>query len=84
MTTQYWLAELDRYGNPTLTDGAHGDVAGANKAMYLIESMGLKKPGVRYAVAKVELTEPEPNGSTVNHSAVRQVNRARRVTRRPD
>lgn len=26
--TQYWLAELDRYDNPTLIDGAHSEEEG--------------------------------------------------------
>ena len=72
---QWWLAELDRYGNPALTDGAHGDRAGADRAAYLIESMGLGK-GRKFAVARVELTKPVPNSSGVNHDAVAEINRA--------
>lgn len=72
---QWWLAELDRYGNPALTDGAHGDRAGADRAAYLIESMGLGK-GRKFAVARVELTTPVPNSSGVNHEAVAEINRA--------
>lgn len=72
---QWWLAEIDRYGNPTLTDGAHGDRAAADRAAYLIESMGLGK-GRKFAVARVELTKPVPNSSGVNHDAVAEINRA--------
>ena len=72
---QWWLAELDRYGNPALTDGAHSDRAGADRAAYLIESMGLGK-GRKFAVARVELTTPVPNSSGVNHEAVAEINRA--------
>lgn len=73
--TQWWLAALDKYGNPTLTDGAHSDRDGADRAAYLIEAMSLS-PGERYAVAKVELTAPRPSGSGVNHDAIAQINRA--------
>lgn len=75
ITTQWWLAALDKYGNPTLTDGAHSDRDGADRAAYLIEAMGLS-PGARYAVAKVELTAPRPSGRGVNHDAIAQINRA--------
>lgn len=74
---QWWLAELDQYGNPRLTDGAHGDRAGADKAKYLIDAMHLAKPGTRHAVARVELSEPRPSPGGVDHEAVGLVNAAR-------
>ena len=43
--TQYWLAELDVHGNPTLTDGAHDDTDGANEALYLYKRLGFYKEG---------------------------------------
>jgi hypothetical protein len=72
---QWWLAELDQYGNPTLTDGMHSDRAGANRAFYLHGAFGFTK-GERYAVAKVELFEPVADGSGVNHEAVETVQAA--------
>jgi hypothetical protein len=66
---QYWLAELDQYDNPKLVDGSHDDRAGADKAMYLFNGLGFSK-GKRYAVAKIELSEPQPRGSDVNHEAL--------------
>ena len=66
---QWWLAELDQYGNPTLIDGAHGQRAGADQAFYLHSALGLAGSG-KYAVARVELSEPVADGSNVNHDAV--------------
>lgn len=68
--TQWWLAELDQYGNPELTDGAHSNRQGANKAMYLILGMHLSEPEKRYAVARVELFEAEPDSRGINHDAL--------------
>ncbi|WP_315125201.1 hypothetical protein [Comamonas antarctica] len=72
---QWWLATLDQYGNPTLTDGAHGDRAGADRAAYLIDALGVGG-AKKYAVARVELSEPQPSADGVNHEAVAQCNRA--------
>lgn len=38
-TPQYWLVELDQWGNPTLIDGSHSSPEGANKAAYIIQAM---------------------------------------------
>ncbi|SAJ95514.1 hypothetical protein UA18_02427 [Burkholderia multivorans] len=67
---QWWLAELDQYGNPKLSDGAHRERAGADKAMYLIKNLGLDNKGKRWAVARVELSEPRPSANGVNMEAV--------------
>ncbi|WP_155257350.1 MULTISPECIES: hypothetical protein [Burkholderia] len=67
---QWWLAELDQYGNPKLSDGAHSERAGADKAMYLIKNLGLDTKGKRWAVARVELSEPRPSANGVNMEAV--------------
>lgn len=69
-SVQWWLAELDQYGNPKLSDGAHSERAGADKAMYLIKNLGLDNKGKRWAVARVELSEPQPSADGVNHDAV--------------
>ena len=74
---QWWLAELDRYGNAKLVDGQHSGRAGADKAMYLIKALHLDA-GRRYAVARVELSEPKPSGEGVNHEAIKTLNDARR------
>ncbi len=75
---QYWLAELDQYGNPKMIDGAHSTRAGANKAAYLIRAMGLGKPDRHFAVAKVELSDCVPSSKGANHSAILEINMARR------
>lgn len=77
METQYWLAELDQYGNPTLIDGAHSNARGANQAAFLIGAMRLGKPNRRFAVAKVELSECIPSAAGVNLEAVRTINTAK-------
>ncbi|HEM8998856.1 TPA: hypothetical protein U2T46_000891 [Burkholderia cenocepacia] len=69
-SVQWWLAELDQYGNPKLSDGAHSERAGADKAMYLIKNLGLDNKGKRWAVARVELSEPRPSADDVNQDAV--------------
>ena len=76
-TPQYWLAELDGNGNPTLVDGSHSDAEGANQAAYLIRSMKLGRPGRVFAIAKVELSECIPTDRGVNKGAVDTINQAR-------
>ncbi len=51
---QWWLAELDRYGNPRLCDGAHSERTGAERAMYLYKCLGLEK-GMQYGICRVEM-----------------------------
>lgn len=69
---QWWLAELDQYGNPSLIDGAHEDRHGADQAAYLIRSIGLGGGRARrFAVARVELIEVnESNHGIVNDEAI--------------
>lgn len=76
ISTQWWLAELDRYGNPDLIDGAHDDAEGANQAAYLIRAMHLGDPNRKFAVAKVELFECVPTDKGVNHEAIATINGA--------
>lgn len=52
MKTQWWLAELDMHGNPKLTDGAHSVRAGAEKALTLMQRLGLAKDR-HFAIAEV-------------------------------
>ena len=75
---QWWLAELDRYGNAKLVDGQHSGRAGADKAMYLIKALHLDD-GQRYAVARVELSEPKPSGEGVNNEAIKTLREIKRV-----
>lgn len=78
-TVQWWLAELDQYGNPKLIDGAHSTPAAVNKAAYLIKSLHLGYADRRFAVARVELTECIPSDNGVNHAAIAQLNSTRRL-----
>jgi hypothetical protein len=55
---QWWLVELDRYDNCVrMVDGAHSEAEGANKAAYLIKSLGalIGSEKRKFAVAKIEL-----------------------------
>lgn len=62
---QYWLAELDRYGNPTLIDGAHATRYGAERGLHIRQRLGFDS-GKRYAVACVTLSEAsqQPEATT--------------------
>ena len=75
MEVQYWLAELDQYGNPKLIDGAHSSADGANQAAWLIGAMNLGGDRPRkFAVARVEISECVPTAAGVNLEAVRTIN----------
>ena len=73
MKTQWWLAELDMHGNPRLTDGAHGQRAGAEEALTLIQRMGLANER-RFAIAEVRLTEPTGEHGPLNDEAIATLN----------
>lgn len=76
MSAQWWLAELDQYGNPKLIDGAHSRRSAVNKAAHLIQALHLGTSNRRFAVARVELSECVPSSKGVNQSAVRTLNSA--------
>lgn len=73
MKTQWWLAELDMYGNPSLTDGAHGDRAGAEEALTIFKRLGLSGER-RFAIAEVRLSEPTGEHGPVNEEAIATLN----------
>jgi hypothetical protein len=66
---QWWLAELDEYDNPTLTDGAHSTEQGAHHALYLMQRLGLARDG-RFAVAHVFLLDAKPDPRGANEGAL--------------
>ncbi|MBR8137211.1 hypothetical protein [Burkholderia cenocepacia] len=66
---QWWLADLDQHGNPKLSDGAHSEREGADRAAYLHAALGLQRDR-KFAVARVELFEPAPRSDGVDHGAV--------------
>ncbi|WP_192246157.1 hypothetical protein [Mesorhizobium silamurunense] len=72
-TTQFWLAELDQYGNAKLTDGPHSDRAGVEQASYLMQRLGLDR-GKKYACAEVILTEVEAKSHGANEEALSALN----------
>lgn len=70
---QWWLATLDRYGNPTLCDGAHSERAGAEKAMYLYGRLGLSN-GARYGICRVEVFPAVAAARGANEAAISTLN----------
>lgn len=68
---QFWLAELDRYGNPTLIDGAHGEREGAEEALTLRRRLPmLSIDGRKFAIAEVLLSEPTGAHGPLNEEAL--------------
>lgn len=72
-TPQFWLAEIDQHGNPTLHDGSHETREGVEKAAYLMTRLGFSK-GKRYACAEVILTEVEAKPHDSNEEALSTLN----------
>lgn len=73
MGNQFWLAELDRYGNPKLVDGAHSERSGAEEAAAIIQRLGLASER-KYAVAEVVLTELTGEHPALNEEAIATLN----------
>lgn len=70
---QYWLADLDQYGNPTLVDGAHSDRGGAEEAATLLRRLGLA--GQRnFAVAEIRITALTGEHGTIDEQAIGTLN----------
>lgn len=70
---QWWLARLDRYGNPTLCDGAHSERAGAEKAMYLYQRLGMER-GQTYGICRVEVFPAVAAPHGANEAAIATLN----------
>lgn len=71
---QYWLAELDQHGNPTLVDGAHDKPSGVETAMYLFKRLGLAKPKQKYGMAKVVITDVEAKSHGAHEGSIEACN----------
>ena len=68
---QFWLAELDRYGNPTLIDGAHSARDGAEEALTLRKRLPMiNTQGRVFAIAEVHLSEPTGKHGPLNEDAL--------------
>ena len=81
--TQYWLAKLDSYGNPTLLDGAHGAPDGVRKAAFLFKALRIGQLADRHALAKIELFEVKPSAAGVNPEAIEICSQATLVAPTP-
>lgn len=60
---QWWLAELDRYGNPKLVDGAHSSIKGARDALDIRRALDKRigPDGKPWPLARTPLSVP-PGG----------------------
>ncbi len=72
-TPQFWLAELDQHGNPTLTDGPHADRAGVEKALYIIKRLELTRGRV-FACAEIHLTDVSAQRHNTSERALSTLN----------
>lgn len=66
---QFWLAELDRWGNPKLIDGSHDDRAGVERAVYLHQQLGFAKCKT-LACVRCEITPVEASSDGVNQESL--------------
>lgn len=73
MNVQWWLADIDQYGNAKLTDGPHNERSGVEQAAYLLKRLGLAKDR-RFACARVELTDVEAKPHDANEEALETLN----------
>ena len=70
MRVQWWLVELDRYGNVKAPlDGAHSEARGAHHAAYLNARLGFTN-WKRLAVARIELYDAVPDATGANEEAL--------------
>ena len=72
---QWWLAELDQYGNAKLCDGPHDARSAVERALYLRQRLGMAKMK-RFAAAEVMLTEVVAAPHGANEEALRFLNDA--------
>lgn len=75
-SVQWWVADLDRYGNPTLTDGSHSYREGCEQALHIINRLGLR-PDQPRAICRVEIYPPESNLHGSNEDALNTLNEIR-------
>lgn len=61
---QWWVADIDQYGMPKLTDGPHSKRDGCEHALYLLSRLGLR-PEQKRAICRVEIFPPvaKPHGA---------------------
>lgn len=72
-SVQWWVADLDRYGNPTLSDGAHENREGCEQALYIMARLGLR-PEQKRAICRVEIYPPESKAHGASEGALNTLN----------
>ena len=69
--TQFWLAELDQYGNAKLLDGPHTDADGAEQALTILRKLNCEiTEGRIFAIAEVHLSTPTGDHTPINQKAI--------------
>lgn len=71
---QYWLAEIDVHGNPTLVDGAHDKSAGVEQALYLLKRMGLADRKAKYGMVRLTISDVEAKSHGAHEGSVEACN----------
>lgn len=71
---QWWLIEPNQYGNVgRLADGPHEDRRGVEKALYLIQRLGLGR-NKKYAAARIEISEVHAAPHDANEDSISTLN----------
>lgn len=70
---QWWVADLDQHGNPSLIDGAHEGREGCELALYIIQRLGLR-PNQKRAICRVEIFPPVAKSHGANEEALGALN----------
>lgn len=79
MQVQWWLSQLDQYGNVAcLLDGAHSTRDAVNRAFYLHQRLGYIKSQFKYAAVKCEVHDVTPDPAGVNEEALDTISAARK------
>ena len=71
---QYWLAEIDQHGNPSLVDGPHSRPLGVETAMYLFKRLGLVRRGQKFGMAKITITDVEAKSHGAHEGSIEACN----------
>lgn len=66
MADQFWLVSIDQHGVPSLQDGPHDSVSAVERALFIIQTMGLCRDVAKWACARVTLTDVEAKSGGVD------------------
>lgn len=72
---QWWLAELNEHGIPSLHDGPHTTRAGAEEARTILKRLGFVSKDRKFAVAEVRLSKPTGKHGPLDEKAIKRLNK---------